>query len=92
MTGASLSHTAFFTPTGLGTIVEIGNFPMRFNSDKTVAERSKAKRVESFHGRSYVMEESIVGDVALVKAWKGDTLGNLVFRGSARNFNPEVAK
>ncbi len=64
---------AFFTPTGVGTIVAEG------------------KDVREFEGRQYVMEKWIRGDFAFVKAWKGDTFGNLVFRKTARNFNPLVA-
>jgi 3-oxoacid CoA-transferase subunit A len=64
---------AFFTPTGVGTIVANG------------------KETREFDGRTYVMERWIKGDFALVKAWKGDKWGNLVFRKTARNFNPMVA-
>ena len=48
---------------------------------------SEPRELRRFGGRDYVMEEAIVGDFALVKAWKGDTRGNLVFRGTSRNFN-----
>jgi 3-oxoacid CoA-transferase subunit A len=64
---------AFFTPTGVGTLVAEG------------------KEVREFDGRRYVMERGLVGDFALVKAWKGDRLGNLVYRKTARNFNPMMA-
>jgi 3-oxoacid CoA-transferase subunit A len=64
---------AFFTPTGVGTLVAEG------------------KDVREFDGRSYVMERAITTDFAMVKAWRGDALGNLVFRRTARNFNPLVA-
>jgi 3-oxoacid CoA-transferase len=47
--------------------------------------------VKIFNGKKYILENSIVGDFSLVKAWKADTAGNLVFRKSARNFNPDVA-
>lgn len=49
------------------------------------------KEVREFNGRQYIMEESITGDFAIVKAWKADTFGNLVFRKTARNFNPLAA-
>jgi 3-oxoacid CoA-transferase subunit A len=49
------------------------------------------KETREFDGRTYVMERGIVADVSLVKAWKGDTCGNLVYRKTARNFNPMVA-
>lgn len=64
---------AFFTPTGVGTVVADG------------------KEVRTFDGREYVMERGITGDFALVKAWKGDKWGNLVYRKTARNFNPMIA-
>ena len=49
------------------------------------------KEVREFNGRQYIMEESITGDFSIVKAWKADTFGNLVFRKTARNFNPLAA-
>lgn len=64
---------AFYTPTGVGTLVAEG------------------KETRDFNGRTYVMEKGIVGDFALVKAWKADQFGNLVFRKTARNFNPMAA-
>jgi 3-oxoacid CoA-transferase A subunit len=64
---------AFFTPTGVGTLVAEG------------------KEVREFDGRKYVMEKAIVGDFGIVKAWKGDAMGNLVFRKTSRNFNPLCA-
>ena len=64
---------AFFTKTGVGTIVADG------------------KEVREFDGEQYVMERSLTADVSLVKAWKADPTGNLIFRKTARNFNPNVA-
>ncbi len=64
---------AFFTATGVGTIVAEG------------------KDTRVFEGREYVMERGIRGDFALVKAWRADAHGNLVFRKTARNFNPMMA-
>ncbi len=64
---------AFFTRTGVGTMVAEG------------------KETREFDGRTYVMERSLVPDVSLVKAWKADRSGNLVFRLTARNFNPAAA-
>src|SRR3954467_10036676 len=54
-------------------------------------EVAKGKETKVFDGQEYVMERGLVGDLALVKAWKGDTSGNLVFRKAARNFNPMMA-
>lgn len=64
---------AFFTKTGVGTIVAEG------------------KEVREFDGEQYVMERSLVPDVSLVKAWKADKSGNLVYNKTSRNFNPNVA-
>jgi len=64
---------AFFTKTGVGTLIAEG------------------KEVRSFDGEDYVMERGIVADIALVHAWKGDTEGNLIYRKTARNFNPMMA-
>ncbi|HEY9385095.1 MAG TPA: CoA transferase subunit A [Gemmatimonadales bacterium] len=52
---------------------------------------AEGKEVREFEGRHYVMERALRGDYALVKAWKGDRLGNLVYRKTARNFNPMMA-
>eukprot|EP00112_Aurelia_sp_Birch-Aquarium-sp1_P010548 Seg2248.3 transcript_id=Seg2248.3/GoldUCD/mRNA.D3Y31 product="Succinyl-CoA:3-ketoacid coenzyme A transferase 1 mitochondrial" protein_id=Seg2248.3/GoldUCD/D3Y31 len=83
---------AFFTPTGYGTLIHEGNSPIKYNSDGTVAIASKPREQREFNGRHYIMEESITGDFALIKAWKADRLGNLIFRKSARNFNAPMAK
>lgn len=64
---------AFYTPTGVGTIVAEG------------------KEVREFDGRLYVLERALTAPFALVKAWKGDRYGNLVYRKTARNFNPIMA-
>jgi len=64
---------AFFTPTGVGTVVAEG------------------KEIREFDGRKFVMEHALKADFALVKAWKADRWGNLVFRKTARNFNPMMA-
>jgi 3-oxoacid CoA-transferase subunit A len=86
---------AFFTATGVGTQVAEGGLPWRYATDGSVALASPAKETRDFtlHSdtRSYVLEEAIVCDFALVHAWKGDRQGNLVFHESARNFNPLCA-
>ncbi|MCU1297586.1 MAG: 3-oxoacid CoA-transferase, subunit [Acidobacteriaceae bacterium] len=64
---------AFFTPTGVGTIV------------------AENKETREFEGRPYVMEHALKADFAFVKAWRGDRMGNLVYRKTARNFNPMMA-
>ena len=64
---------AFFTRTGVGTVIAEG------------------KEVREFNNEAYVMETGLVADISLVHAWKGDTEGNLVYRKTARNFNPMMA-
>jgi 3-oxoacid CoA-transferase subunit A len=64
---------AFFTKTGVGTIIAEG------------------KDVREFDGQRYVMERGLVADLSIIHAWKADTEGNLVYRKTARNFNPIMA-
>ena len=64
---------AFFTQTGVGTLIADG------------------KEVREYHGKDYILEESLTADVALVKAYKADKAGNLIFRKTAQNFNPVCA-
>ncbi len=64
---------AFFTKTGVGTIIAEG------------------KEVREFDGEHYVMERGLTADISLIHAWKGDTEGNLIYRKTARNFNPMMA-
>lgn len=52
---------------------------------------AEGKDAREFNGRNYILEESIVGDFALVRAWKSDTQGNLIYRKTQRNFNPMAA-
>ncbi len=82
---------AFFTATGGGTQVAEGGLPWRYDADGNVSVSSPAKETREFNGREYVLEEAIIADFGLVRAWKGDRHGNLVYRDSARNFNPLAA-
>jgi 3-oxoacid CoA-transferase subunit A len=82
---------AFYTPAGVGTLVAEGGLPWRYGTDGSVVLASPPKEVREFGGRSYVLEEAITTDFALVRAAVGDTHGNLVFNASARNFNPLCA-
>ncbi|MGY2876119.1 3-oxoacid CoA-transferase subunit A [Marmoricola sp. URHA0025 HA25] len=82
---------AFFTATGVGTQVAEGGLPWRYATDGSVELASPAKEIRVFGGREFVLEEAIVADFGLVRAWKGDRHGNLVYRDSARNFNPLAA-
>ena len=54
-------------------------------------EVAEGKEVREFNGKKYILEKSLTADFSIVKAWKGDTKGNLVFKGTARNFNPVMA-
>jgi 3-oxoacid CoA-transferase subunit A len=82
---------AFFTATGVGTQVAEGGLPWRYDDAGNVLVSSPPKEVREFDGEDYVLERAIVTDFALVRAWKGDRHGNLVYRDSARNFNPLAA-
>ncbi|KAA1415943.1 CoA transferase subunit A [Nocardioides humilatus] len=82
---------AFFTATGVGTQVADGGLPWRYDASGAVVVASPPKEVRTFGGRDYVLEEAIVADFGLVRAWKGDRHGNLIYRDSARNFNPLAA-
>ena len=83
---------AFFTASGVGTMVSDGGIPWRYGSDGEVTVKSAPKetRMLSAFGeeREYVLEEAIVTNFAFVRAARGDRHGNLVFEKSARNFNP----
>jgi 3-oxoacid CoA-transferase A subunit len=85
---------AFYTHTGVGTMYATGGIPVRYSKDgsREVEIASPARTIDSFGGKDYILEPSLRVDVSLVKAWKADTLGNLVFHGTARNSNPDVAK
>lgn len=86
---------AFFTATGSGTQVADGGLPWRYDARGEVMVASPPKETRTFvvNGarRECLLEEAIVADFALVRAWKGDRHGNLVYRGAAQNFNPPAA-
>ncbi len=86
---------AFFTTTGVGTQIAEGGLPWRYAEDGTVAVASPAKETREMEWmgetRTFVLEQAIVADYGLVRAWRGDRHGNLVFNKSARNFNPLAA-
>lgn len=65
---------------------------MKYDENANAEISAEPRNVAQFDGRNYVMETAINGDFALVKAWKADKAGNLVFRKSARNFNPVMCK
>jgi 3-oxoacid CoA-transferase subunit A len=86
---------AFYTATGVGTQVADGGLPWRYGPDGAVALASPAKPTAQFDvdgaQHTFVLEQAIRADYALVRAWAGDRHGNLVFRRAARNFNPLAA-
>src|SRR3954469_6101255 len=82
---------AFYTPTGVHTAISEGGLPVLYNADGSVKRYSEKKEVRPTDGRDYVLEPAIKGDFAIVKAWKGDRYGNLVYRHTAMNFNPMMA-
>ncbi|RBY97699.1 succinyl-CoA--3-ketoacid-CoA transferase [Blastococcus sp. TF02-8] len=79
---------AFYTPTGVGTLVADGGIPIRYDADGNVVQTSRPKEVREFDGQQYVLETALTADFGLVHALKGDRHGNLYFHESARNFNP----
>uniref|UniRef100_A0AAR2M388 Succinyl-CoA:3-ketoacid-coenzyme A transferase n=1 Tax=Pygocentrus nattereri TaxID=42514 RepID=A0AAR2M388_PYGNA len=83
---------AFFTATGYGTLIQEGGSPIKYNKDGTVAIASEPREVRQFGDRDFIMEKAITGDFALVKAWKADKAGNIIFRKTARNFNQPMCK
>jgi 3-oxoacid CoA-transferase len=83
---------AFFTPTAYGTLVHEGGAPIKYKSDGAIDIPSEPRESRKFNGKNYIMEEAITGDYALVKAWKADKMGNLVFRKTTQNFNTPMCK
>lgn len=83
---------AFYTPTGYGTLIHEGSSPIKYAPDGTIEIASSPRQQNQFNGLNYILEESITGDFALIKAQKADELGNLVFNKSARNFNPPMCR
>jgi 3-oxoacid CoA-transferase subunit A len=79
---------AFYTPTGVGTMVAEGGIPIRYDADGNVVKTSEPKEVRRFGDQEYVLETALTADFGLVRAAVGDPHGNLVFHESARNFNP----
>jgi 3-oxoacid CoA-transferase subunit A len=83
---------AFYTVTGAGTQVAEGGLPWKYGADGKVVKQSPKKETKVFEvdgvDKEFVLERAIVADFGLVRAWKGDRHGNLVFNQSARNFNP----
>ena len=85
---------AFWTATGVGTLVELGGFPIKFKqggSHGEVEKYSEPRETRIFDGKKYLLEKSIKGDVALIRAHRADKMGNLQYRYTARNLNEDMA-
>ncbi len=83
-----------FNPQGtLAECIRAGGagIPAFFTATGAGTVVAEGKETRTFEGREYVMERGLVADLALVRAWKGDTAGNLIYRKTARNFNPMMA-
>ncbi|EDR11247.1 uncharacterized protein LACBIDRAFT_324861 [Laccaria bicolor S238N-H82] len=86
---------AFFTPTGASTAIEEGTIPQRYNeggASNGVALPGIPKEAREINGKRFVLETALPGDVAFVRAWKVDEVGNCVFRYAAQNFSTVMAK
>jgi len=87
---------AFYTRTAYGTVIQEGGNVIKYGPGGAkggiVEIASEPRESREFNGLGYVMEEAITGEFSLVKAWKADERGNLVWRGTSRNFNPDCAK
>lgn len=84
---------AFFTPTGVGSLVADGGFPIKYKSGTLESLiDSKPKETRVYNDRNYILEESLTADYSLVKGYIADEAGNVMFKKSARNFNADVAK
>lgn len=85
----------FYTPTGAHTAVEHGSIPIRYKAggaSEGVAVPGNKKEAREWGGRRYLLEEAIKGDVAFVRAWKVDEVGNCVFRYTQNNFSSVMAR
>ena len=82
---------AIFTPAGAGTMYANGGLPLKYESDGSVSIVTEPRPTQMFDGKEYVMEMALRPDVSFVKAYKADTRGNLIFRGTSQNANPDAA-
>ncbi|KIW52299.1 hypothetical protein PV05_07947 [Exophiala xenobiotica] len=89
---------AFYTPTGVHTLIQTGEIPTRLGpadsetKKSVVLEGGKPRETRIFNGRTYVMETALTGDVAIIRAWKVDEAGNCQFRYTTKAFGPIMAK
>lgn len=82
---------AFYTKTGVHTMVADGGLPMLYDQNGNVKKTSPKKETREFAGVEYVLEHALTADFAIIKAQVSDTFGNLIFNKTARNFNPIMA-
>mmetsp|Transcript_19140 Transcript_19140/g.41448 ORF Transcript_19140/g.41448 Transcript_19140/m.41448 type:complete len:345 (-) Transcript_19140:222-1256(-) len=80
---------AIFTPAGAGTMYANGGIPLKYAPDGSVEISTEPRPTQTFDGKEYVMEYALHPDVSFVKAYKADTRGNLIFRGTSQNANPD---
>lgn len=81
----------FYTATGVHTMVADGGLPMLYDQSGSVIKTSPKKETKDFNGKTFVLEEALHADFAIIKAQVADTFGNLIFNKTARNFNPLMA-
>ncbi len=97
MRAAGSGIPVFYTPAGAGTQYANGGIPIKFKKGSPKGQQgeveiaSAPRETRVFHNKEYVMEEALPADLAIVKAWKADTRGNLIFRGTSANANPDAA-
>ena len=90
MRAAAYGIGAFYTPTGVGTYIETGGFPKQLRGDGEPISFSDGRIRRNFEGREYLLEPAFNADFSFAKAYQADRKGNLRFRKTARNFNPDV--
>lgn len=83
---------AFFTPTAYDTLIHRGGAPLRHDASGKVVATSQPREERVFNGKHYVLEEAIGAEFGLIKAWKADRQGNLMFKGTTSNFNIPMCK
>ena len=83
---------AFFTPTGVNSLVQTGDIPVRMGPGGQVVEKGKKRETREFDGRTFMMETALHGDVAILRATKADKAGNCTFRYTTKSFAPLMAK
>lgn len=89
-TGAGIP--AFYSSTGMHTLYAEGKLPSKFDSDGNVVEYNTAPEVRNFNGKDYLLEEAFpTAEFAWIKAWKADTMGNCIFKGTSFNYNRIMA-